>query len=96
MSFGKGHLGKVAFCFRTPHLFKCDFTSIVTKICNRMRLFLYKLSVLQGKIATDILMLKKTLKFDIIYNTVQTGDTRKALPFFGWSSCKSAIQICTA
>ena len=58
--------------------------------------FLYKLSVLQGKIATDILLLKKTLKFDIIYNTVQTGDTRKALALFGWSSCKSAIQICTA
>lgn len=70
MPFGKGHLGKVAFCFRTPHLFKGDFASIVTKICNRMRLFLYKLSVLQRKIATDILLLKKTLKFDIIYNTV--------------------------
>lgn len=58
--------------------------------------FLYKLSVLQRKIATDILLLKKTLKFDIIYNTVQTGDTRKALALFGWSSCKFAIQICTA
>lgn len=31
---------------------------------------MYNLSVLQRKIATDILLLKKTLKFDIIYNTV--------------------------
>lgn len=88
MPFGKGHLGKVAFCFRTPHLFKCDFTSIVTKFCNRMRLFCINFPFYRGKIATDILLLKKTLKFDIIYNTVQTGDTRKALALFGWSSCK--------
>ena len=39
MPFGKGHLGKVAFCFRTQPFFKCDFVLIVTKICNRKRLF---------------------------------------------------------